>query len=131
MPFGDAGLSRVDTRDIAEAAAIALTTNGHDGQTYDVVGPEALTGRGTAESWSRVLGHPVAYGGDDTEAWERMVSSVMPPWLTFDLRLMWEHFQKNGLRAAPGDVERLMKLLGHEPRRFEDYARETAAAWKK
>ena len=32
--------------------------------------------------------------------------------------------------AAPEDIEHLSKLLGHPPRRFEDYARETAAAWK-
>jgi len=37
MPIGTLGISAVDTRDIAEAAAISLTEKGHDGQTYDLV----------------------------------------------------------------------------------------------
>ena len=40
---GDAKISVVDVRDIAAVAAEALTTNGHEGRTYDVTGPEALT----------------------------------------------------------------------------------------
>jgi uncharacterized protein YbjT (DUF2867 family) len=34
MPIGTAGICAVDTRDIAEAAAISLTETGHEGQTY-------------------------------------------------------------------------------------------------
>ncbi|NNM33629.1 MAG: NmrA family NAD(P)-binding protein, partial [Gemmatimonadetes bacterium] len=44
QPLGDVGLSRVDVRDIAEAACIALTSGDHDGQTYNLVGPSAHTG---------------------------------------------------------------------------------------
>src|SRR5207245_11667992 len=43
QPIGEVGLSRVDVRDIAEAAAIALTEPGHDGKTYNLVVPEAVT----------------------------------------------------------------------------------------
>ena len=130
QPLGDAGLSRVDLRDIAEAAAIALTTSGHAGQTYNLVGPEVVTGKSTAEVWSRALGRPIAYLGDDLDPWEKGSLQYMPAWMVFDLRLMYQFFQEKGLRAAPGDIERLTKLLGHPPRRFEDYAREMAAAWK-
>jgi len=67
QPMGEVGVSRVDVRDIAEAAAIALTTNGHQGQTYNLVGPDVLTGSATAACWTRALGKPVAYGGDDLD----------------------------------------------------------------
>jgi uncharacterized protein YbjT (DUF2867 family) len=130
QPLGDACVSRVEVRDISEAAAIALTTGAHAGQTYNLVGPEPLTGKGTAEIWSRVLGRPIAYAGNDLDAWEKGSLPYMPAWMVFDFRLMYEFFQEKGLRAAPGDIERLTRLLGHPPRRFEDYARETAAAWK-
>ena len=40
MPLGTPGISAVDIRDIAEAAAIALTTEGHEGKTYNLNGPE-------------------------------------------------------------------------------------------
>jgi uncharacterized protein YbjT (DUF2867 family) len=44
QPLGDVGCSRVDTRDIAEAAVRALTEDGHLGKTYALVGPDPLTG---------------------------------------------------------------------------------------
>jgi uncharacterized protein YbjT (DUF2867 family) len=130
QPIGDVGLSRVDVRDIAEAAAIALTTGGHAGETYNIVGPEVVTGKSTAEVWSRVLGRTITYGGNDLDVWEKQSLQYMPAVLAFDFRLMYQFFQEKGLRATPADVERQTKLLGHPPRRFEDYARETAAAWK-
>ena len=130
QPLGDIGLSRVDVRDIAEAAAITLTTPGHEGETYNVVGPQAHTGKSTAEVWSRALGTPIAYGGNDLDAWEQRTREFLPAWMVFDLRLMYEFFQDKGLRATPADVERQTKLLGHAPRSFEDFAAETAGLWK-
>ena len=129
QPFGNGGLSRVDVRDIAEAAAIALTTDGHGGQTYNVVGPTVWTGESTAALWSRALGRPVTYGGDDLDAWEKQSLQYMPGWMVFDFRMMYQHFQEKGLKAAGNDIERLTRLLGHAPRRYEDFVSETAAAW--
>ena len=39
MPLGDVGVSAVDIRDIAEATAIVLTSDGHTGKTYNLNGP--------------------------------------------------------------------------------------------
>jgi len=128
-PIGSAGLSRVDIRDIAEAAANALTSSGHDGQTYDLVGPEAVTGESTAKSWSAALGKPIAYAGDDLDSWEKVQLNYLPDWMVFDFRCMYEHFQKNGLVASPESITRLTTLLGHAPRGFDAFAKETAAAW--
>jgi uncharacterized protein YbjT (DUF2867 family) len=130
QPLGSAGVSRVDVRDIAEAAAIALTTGGVDGETVNLVGPEVMTGASTAEAWGRALGRQVFYAGEDMDAWEQQMLSMLPPWMVFDFRLMYEHFQAHGLRATAADVARQTALLGHAPRAFEDFARETAAAWK-
>ena len=44
MPLGQAGISVVDIRDIAEAAAIALTSDQHFGKTYNLNGPDVLSG---------------------------------------------------------------------------------------
>jgi len=130
QPIGGVGISRVDVRDIAEAAAIALTAGGHEGQTYNLVGPQPWTGAGAAEAWGRALGKSVAYGGDDLDAWEAQALQFLPPWMVFDLRLMFAFFHKNGLKATAADVDRLTKLLGHAPRSFEAFAAETASAWR-
>ena len=130
QPIGDVGLSRVDVRDIAEAAAIALTTGGHEGQAYNLVGPQAHTGKSTAEVWSRVLGRAVAYGGNDLDAWEQQSLRFMPATMVFDMKLMYAFFHDKGLIATRADIERQTKLLGHAPRDFEAFANETAKSWK-
>jgi uncharacterized protein YbjT (DUF2867 family) len=130
QPIGDLGVSRVDVRDIAEAAAIAFTTHGHEGQTYNLVGPQAHTGKGTAEVWSRALGKTIAYGGNDLDAWEQQSLQFLPAWMVFDFRLMYKLFQDKGFKATPADIDRQTNLLGHAPRSFEDFAVETASIWK-
>jgi len=131
QPIGDVGLSRVDVRDIAEAAALALTTPGHEGQTYSLAGPEPMTGESTAAVWSRALGRKVAYAGNDLDAWEHQALQYLPGWMVFDLRLMYAYFQEEALKATHAEIERMTRLLGHPPRSFEAFARETAEAWSR
>lgn len=129
QPLGGAGVSRVDVRDIAEAARAAFMGDGQNGESYHLAGPEALTGLRTAEIWSEALGKPVAYGGDDMDAWEEQAKAMLPDWMAFDFRLMYEYFQKAGLQATDAELERLTQIMGHEPRRYEDFVNETTAAW--
>lgn len=129
QPIGNGGTWRVDVRDIAEAAAIALTSPGHDGQTYDLVGPESMTGDSTAAAWSAALGKPIAYAGDDLDAWEKQQLQYMPDWMVFDFRYMYGRFQTHGLMATPAAIARQTTLLGHRPRAFAPFAAETAATW--
>jgi NAD(P)H dehydrogenase (quinone) len=49
----------VSRRDCAEAAAIALTTDGHAGKTYEITGPEALSAQDLAELYVDLSGQPV------------------------------------------------------------------------
>lgn len=129
QPIGEVGISRVDVRDIAEAAAVALTEKGHDGKIYNLVGPEAETGTSTAETWSQALGKKVVYAGNDLDAWEQQFLQYLPAWMVFDFRLMYDFFQKNGLQATAEDIKVQTRLLGHAPRPFADFARETAKMW--
>lgn len=129
QPLGGAGVSRVDVRDIAEVARAAFIGDGQNGESYHLAGPEALTGERTAKIWSEALGKDVVYGGDDMDVWEEQAKTMLPDWMAFDFRLMYEYFQEAGLRATDEELERLTEILGHEPRRYEDFVTETAAAW--
>jgi uncharacterized protein YbjT (DUF2867 family) len=129
QPFGDVGLSRVDVRDIAEAAAIALTGGAANGETVNLVGPDVLTATATAATWGGVLGRKIAYGGNDLDAWERQSLAFLPAFMVFEFRLMYAFFQEKGLKATPADLVRLTALLAHPPRRFEEFAAETARSW--
>ncbi|HXX81652.1 MAG TPA: NmrA family NAD(P)-binding protein [Thermodesulfovibrionales bacterium] len=130
QPIGDVGLSRVDIRDIAEAAAVVVMTPGHEGRTYNLVGPDVHTGKSTAEAWGRALGKTISYGGNNLEAWEQQSLQSLPAWMVFDFKLMYSFFQDKGLKASQSDIEHLTKLLGHPPRSFGDFAIETARGWK-
>jgi uncharacterized protein YbjT (DUF2867 family) len=130
MPLGQVGISAVDIRDIAEAAAIALTSDGHFGKTYNLNGPEVVSGPKAASIWSKVLGKEIRYAGDDMDAFEEQMRKRAPSWSAFDIRTMFEGYLERGFIAEDGDLETLTKLLGHAPRRYEDFAKETFAQWQ-
>jgi len=130
-PLGTPGISAVDVRDIAEAAAIALTSSGHEGKTYNLVGPEPVSGPGAAALWGEALGKTIRYGGEDMDKYEEQMRQMLPSWSAFDFRMMFQGYLERGFVAGDGDVEALTTLLGHAPRRYEDFARETASLWQK
>jgi uncharacterized protein YbjT (DUF2867 family) len=130
QPLGSAGLSRVDVRDIAEAAVIGLTSSATDGKTLNLVGPELITGESSAQTWSKALGRPIKYAGDELDSWERQnLSYGMPPVVVYDFRMMFEWFQKNGLKASKQDLGELTAVLGHPPRKYANYVEEMARLW--
>ena len=130
MPLGTAGIAAADMRDIAEAAAISLTEDGHDGQTYDIVSPTLISGPGNAALWSKLLGKEIKYTGHDFDQWEQGMRARMPGWSAYDLRMMLQGYFERGFASTETEVARLTKLLGHKPRSYEEFAAETAESWK-
>ena len=131
IPAGNQGLAVVDVRDVAEAAAISLTEDGHNGKTYDLVSSEMLTGPDAAATWSRLLGKQISYVGhadfDGFEAQLREKGS--PNWLAYDLRVMFQGFVERGFSNTEDQAARFAALLGHRPRTYSSFAEELATAW--
>jgi len=130
QPIGDIGISRVDVRDIAEAAAIALTEHGHEGKTYALVGPMPINGHTAAELWSTSLNKKINYAGNDLDAWEKEALKMLPAWMVYDFRIMYALFQEKGLEATDDEVKVLEQLLGHPPRSYASFVAETAENWR-
>jgi len=129
MPIGSKGVAMVDTRDIAEVAAIELLRRDRAPEklpieTINLVGPDTLTGESVAAIWSDVLGRPVVYGGDDPSGFEQNMATFLPRWTAYEMRLMAERYVSDGMIPDDGDRERLTAMLG---RPLHSY-RETAAA---
>jgi uncharacterized protein YbjT (DUF2867 family) len=129
MPVGAKGLAMIDTRDIAEIAALELLRREQAAEPLaldriNLVGPETLTGTDIAAIWSDVLARPISYGGDDTEGFEQNLKQFVPAWMAYDMRLMGERFLTDGMLPEAGDVERLTALLGRPLRRYRDFASE-------
>ena len=66
-PFGDAARSLIDERDIAAVAVLALTEDGHAGQTYVLSGPATVTQREQVDSIGTAIGRPVRWVEQDPE----------------------------------------------------------------
>ena len=130
MPIGTAGIATADMRDIAEAAAISLTEEGHEQQTYDIVGPTLISGPGNAALWSKLLGKEIKYTGHNFDQWEQSMRVNMPSWSAYDLRMMFQGYFDRGFASTETEVARLTKLFGRAPRSYEDFAVETARLWK-
>jgi len=131
IPAGNQGLAVVDLRDLAEAAAISLTEEGHNGKTYDLVSSEMLTGPEAAATWSRLLGKQVSYGGHaDFDAFEvELRKKGTPSWLAWDLRVMFQGFVERGFSNTEVQAEQFAALLGHQPRTYSSFAEELAKEW--
>jgi len=130
MPLGDVGVSVVDVRDIAEAAAIVLTSGEHNGKTYNLNGPEVVSGTKAASIWGEVLGKKIQYTGHNMDVFEGQMRKRAPSWSAFDIRMMFEGYLERGFVAEDGDLETLTDLLGHAPRRYENFAKETFLQWQ-
>jgi uncharacterized protein YbjT (DUF2867 family) len=129
-PLGLIGISAVDIRDIAEATAITLTSDSHFGRTYNVNGPATLSGPKAASIWSEVLGKEIKYAGDNLDIFEEQMRKHAPSWAAFDIRMMFQAYLERGFIAENGDAATLTKLLGHEPRTYEEFAHETMREWR-
>jgi len=131
QPIGGKGVNRVDVRDIADCAINALMKSGYEGQTYEVHGPDTLTGEAIAGIYTKQLGREIRYSGDDLDAWAARVKSTMPEFLVADMRIMYQFFHDRGMISAAEELEKTQKLLGRKPRSFDEFVKETTSEWRR
>ncbi len=104
-------LSLVDLDDVAEAAAVVLTTDGHAGATYELVGTPALSQTEVAAAIGAVLGRDVEAEAETVEAWEARAASLGDYERTA-LAAMFRYYARHGLA---GNSNTLRWLLGRAP----------------
>ena len=80
-PAHDGRVAWVSRDDIADVAAAVLTTSGHQGQTYDVTGPVAISMAELADVLATFSGRPVRFEDETLEqARASRASSGAPDW---------------------------------------------------
>jgi uncharacterized protein YbjT (DUF2867 family) len=127
MPFGTAArLSIVDLADVAEASANILTAPGHEGATYQLAGPDALSQDDMAGILTQVLGRPIRAVRKPLDELRREAAAAgMPAERIENLCLMNAHYDTHGLIGNPNV---LRWILGREPTGFAQFvARELLA----
>jgi uncharacterized protein YbjT (DUF2867 family) len=128
FPWGQGRISMVDVRDVAAAAAAALTSEAHSGRAYDITGPDALSGKEYAEILGRVLGRDVKYVDVPEEAARQsMQGAGMPDWL---IGAIMELFALNKAGYTAKVTDAVERVAGRKPRSFEAFAGDYAGAFK-
>jgi len=127
-PAGTAKISFVDPRDVGEAAAVCLTGEGHEGRTYTLTGPEAITFERVAAELSAACGRTITYVsvGDD-EARQAMTAAGLPPMVADAIVAIFAAQRQGAMADTTGT---LRSLLRREPRGIADFARDHAGLFR-
>jgi uncharacterized protein YbjT (DUF2867 family) len=125
-PIGDARVSAVDVRDIGTVAAVALTEPGHEGATYTLTGPAAITHAQIAEALTGALGRPVTFVDVTPSAFADSLRGILPPWQVDGLLEDYAHYRRGEAAAVSSAIT---EITGTPPRDVAQFAREYAPAF--
>ena len=125
---GDGKIGMIDVRDIVDVAAAVLTGRGHEGKSYILTGPEAISFHEVASTFSKVLGKQVQYVAVPQEAsLQSMVSMGFPEWIAQGYGELMEGFSEG---FASSTTDNVATLSGHPARAFEQFARDFAQVFQ-
>jgi nucleoside-diphosphate-sugar epimerase len=122
MPYPvETRISLVDLEDVAEAAAIVLSQEGHHGAIYELVGTKALSQLEAAEIISSVVGSPIRADKISSKDWEQKARVAgMRDYGIDTLIKMFHYYANYGLEGNPSV---LGWLIGRPPTAFEQAVR--------
>jgi uncharacterized protein YbjT (DUF2867 family) len=123
-PAAAARIAMIDPRDVGAAAAAVLSTSDHDGRTYVLTGPAAITYAQVAEALSAATHRAVEFiDVPDADATQGLMRAGLPDFVA-------EHVVKAFAMARQGVAEQVTatveSLAGRPPRDFASFARDHA-----
>ncbi|MFG3254897.1 SDR family oxidoreductase [Streptomyces sp. NPDC048172] len=126
LPVGNAAVSYVDARDVAEVAARVLTTDEHDGAVHEITGPEALRYDEVARRIGDVLGRDVTYHALTPEQIRAaLLDTGMAPWQADGIVELYGMYEAGEASAVTGTVT---ELLGRAPRSLDTFLADHSTA---
>ena len=125
LPMEDARIAWIDVGDIAEVAATVLTGSGHEGATYPLTGPEALSMADVADKLSAATGNRIEYVNVAPEqATSAQLAAGMPPFTAEALAELFAERRK-GKEAQVSPL--VQTILGRPATSFDEFAVRHAA----
>lgn len=125
LPVGTVGEPFIDADDIADAAFVALTEQGHVCQLYELTGPRLLTFADAVAEIARAAGRDIRYVKvSHDEFATAMATYELPPEITWLLNELFTEVLDGRNETLTDGVQR---VLGRAPKDFSAYAHETAA----
>jgi uncharacterized protein YbjT (DUF2867 family) len=126
-PSGDTRQSMIDPRDIGAAAAVVLTTDGHEGKSYPLTGPEALTPRERVGKIAAALGRPLRFEElSEAAARENWTMLGAPPELVDAVMEVLRDTSGRWARVYPT----IKQLTGRSPISFDQWLRDHLDAFR-
>ncbi|MDQ2813608.1 MAG: SDR family oxidoreductase [Actinomycetota bacterium] len=119
-PAGDGRVAAVLRDDVAATAARVLTTNGHDGHTYDLTGPDAFSLDEAAKIMSSATGKSIRfYNETDEEAFASRAAFGAPEFEVRGWVSSYWAVRSGSLATVSTDVR---DLIGRDPVSLNEYA---------
>ena len=128
LPMGEARIASIDIGDIAEVAIAVLTSSGHEGKTYPLTGPEALSMAEVAEKLSAATGKTIRYADiPPEEARQARLAAGIPPYLAEGLDELFAERRKGKESRVWPTIE---DVFGWKPTSFDEFANRNAAIFR-
>ena len=122
LPYSKtAKASYVDYRDIAEAAAIALTTDRLNHGTFELCAPGMFSREEVTSMMSEALGRTIEAGEPPFNSWAEFAKVPEGP-VQDGLRRMYAHYDQHGFPG--GNALVLRAILDREPRTLREFFQE-------
>jgi uncharacterized protein YbjT (DUF2867 family) len=115
---GDGRVAFIDARDVAAAAAGALTRAEDASENVALTGPESLSYGDLAAALTTEVGRPVTYQDLAAEPFRHsLIAAGLPEWLANDLSTLEDASRGTVMAASEG----VTRLAGRPPRSFREF----------
>ncbi len=126
-PTGDGRIAFIHPDDIAAVATEVVTTGQYKGESLPITGPEALNHSEMTAKIGGAIGKPVRFHPiSEEQERQQMMESGDPPAIIEAHMSIYRAIREGRLAGVTDNVER---VLGRQPRSFDQWAQENAAAF--
>lgn len=126
LPSEDAKVSLVNLKDLGDAIAEILTTDGHAGKEYNITGSVALDHARMADILSGALGRPIVYSNPDAATFiNRMKEKGWTEYAAKHTNWLFDRVKEGSETAVSDDFQH---LTGKSQRSFAEFAKEEFGA---
>ena len=129
MPMRDGQVGIIDVRDVARFILAVLTGSGHDGETYEITGPELVSFQDIAAQLSEVMGREISYVDVPAEDFKQsLVHWVPDEWYVDTVSEMFELTAQGRGALLTGNYTR---VTGREPATLRQFFRDYSVSFEK
>jgi uncharacterized protein YbjT (DUF2867 family) len=127
-PMGAARLSPIDIEDIAKIVVALLRQGGHEGRSYDMTGPEALSMEDVADRISQAVGDGIPYLDIAPERYRQALDQAGAP--PVFANILEEIYAERRKRPASRVELAAHEQFGVRPTSFAEFAARNVAAFR-